>query len=160
MGFSRQESWSGVPLPSLNCTQTATFPAALGLLTSSSLHLRESHTITLWHRMVQGSLAIAFLYELLEGEYHILFISIIPTFNIEGTPVFKWVNKWKFESRSVGKTGFEHLDWTWWSILICWPNLFSRHSTKGYRSPHIAEAWGFLFAGSDKTWKSRKFFFF
>ena len=110
--------------------------------------------------MVQGSLSTAFLYELLEGEYHILLISIIPTFNIEGTPVFKWVNKWRFESLSVGKTGFEHLDWTWWRILICCTNLFQDTVQKAIQVLDIAEAWGFLFEGSDKNWKSRKFFFF
>ena len=57
MGFSRQEYWSGVPLPSLNCIWSTTFPDASGLLTSSSLRLQESHTIAL---MTQNGTGVSF----------------------------------------------------------------------------------------------------
>lgn len=87
---------------------------------------------TVWYR---GPFPRHSSVKLLEGEDFILFISIMLIFNMEGTNVFNWVNRWRLESLSVGKTGFERLDCTWLSILICCRNTFSRHSTKGNRSP-------------------------
>lgn len=49
---------------------------------------------------------------LLEGVDFIFFISAILVLSLEGTDAFQLKNEWTFESLSVDKTRFEHLDWT------------------------------------------------